>query len=163
MDHEQIAADKKKLKKKISSAKDGKIKKDKYTKTTKKSKKAKQEDAKIEEVEPETTTISTIERVEAMYAHFNFDINKDYKTLTKILGKSASKRVASAYLIELCKIIRSLAPFVVLSESTPIKGTHNGHKEIPDRAFRISTNYEKKIFIIYFYFHCHIITWCALL
>merc|ERR1712187_735109 len=87
-----------------------------------------------------------MERIELMFAQFDFDYDKDYKTLVKILSKPAAKRVASAYLIELCKVIRAFAPSVVLntSETKPVRGT--------DKAFRISSNYEGKIYISDFAF-----------
>eukprot|EP00483_Globobulimina_turgida_P006961 UN06975 len=81
-----------------------------------------------------------------MYQQFKFNFGKDYKTLCKILGKPPSQRVASSYLIEVCKIIRMYAPNVMVNAAAtkPIKGT--------DRAFRISSNFEGKIYISDFEF-----------
>eukprot|EP01084_Bolivina_argentea_P183197 316164_1 len=146
--------DKKKLKKKIASAKDPKIKKDKYSSTTKqakkkvKIKKAKQDKTGNydEKMDSQNNTINNIEHIEQMYSHFSFNFNKDYKTLIKILGKQPSKRIAPSYLIFICKIIRIYSPSVVLNiELTkPIRGT--------DRAFRISSNYLGEIYISDFEF-----------
>eukprot|EP01084_Bolivina_argentea_P042089 77662_1 len=153
IDKEQVAADKKKLKKKIASAKDPVVKKDKYSATTKqqkkkaKAKKAKQDKAGVytDDIKEEDT-INNIERIESMYQQFNFKFKKDYKTLIKILGKPAAKRVASAYLIEICKVIRVFAPNVMVNDekTRPIRGT--------DRAFRVSSNFEGKVYISDFEF-----------
>ena len=165
VDKEKVADDKKKLKKKIASSQDPNYKapKDKYSATTKqdkkkaKAKKAKQDksgnyqnDAPNEEIKDSEETgesaADMIDRIETMYSQFKFNYNKDYKTLIKILGKPASKRVASSYLIEICKIIRIYAPNceVDMDQTKPIKGT--------DRAFRVSSNFEGKVYISDFEF-----------
>mmetsp|Transcript_66768 Transcript_66768/g.106132 ORF Transcript_66768/g.106132 Transcript_66768/m.106132 type:complete len:568 (-) Transcript_66768:173-1876(-) len=166
VDKEAIAADKKKLKHKIATAKATPVKTDKYSASTKqeskkaKAKKAKQDktgnyvnDAPVDDVKVAVdddsngeTAEEMLQRVESMYQQFAFNYNKDYKTLMKILGKPPSKRVAPSYLIELCKVIRMYAPNVLVNDEAtrPIRGC--------DRAFRISSNYEGKIYISDFEF-----------
>ena len=110
--------------------------------TGKSTKMADDAEAKETEMREEAEdTVNVVDRVEAMFVAFTFDVDKDYKSWMKMLAKRASTRSAAAYLVEVCKVIWSYAPSVAVSpEATKsIVGT--------DRAFRVSTNFQGKIYI----------------
>ena len=98
-------------------------------------------ESKETEIFEEPERINVVERVESMYKEFTFDINKDYKSMIRNLGKVPSKRSAFGYVLEICTVIRLYAPSVSVNRdlTKSIVGT--------DRAFRVSTNMEGNIYI----------------